>query len=340
MYLNGKWFNKTGAGMNNMNGKILVTGGAGYIGSHVVKLLCDEKYPVVIIDNFSLGQRENVDPRALLIEGDILNESDLNKVFSLDIKIVFHFAAWKAAGESMIVPEKYATNNICGTIGLLNRMMQHGVKHFVFSSSAAVYGNPRYLPIDEKHSLNPENYYGYSKLAIEQNLAWYSRLKDLRYAALRYFNATGYDVDGRIRGKEKNPANLSPVVMEVAAGLREHMEVFGNDYQTPDGTCIRDYIHVTDLAQAHVQAMKYIMNQDKDLVVNLGTGRGHSVLEVIKTAERVTGKKINYSITNRRAGDPEGLVASCTLAAELLNWKAGNSDLDTIIKSMAGIYLT
>jgi UDP-glucose 4-epimerase len=331
---------KTGAVMNKMNGKILVTGGAGYIGSHVVKLLCDEKYQVVIIDNFSLGRRENVDVRALLIEGDVLNETDLEKVFTQDIRMVFHFAAWKAAGESMIVPEKYAKNNISGTIGLLNKMMEYGVKYFIFSSSAAVYGNPRYLPIDEKHPLNPANYYGYTKLAIEQNCAWYSQLKGLRYAALRYFNATGYDINGRIRGKEKNPANLSPIVMEVAAGLRKDMEVFGNDYDTPDGTCIRDYIHVNDLANAHLLAMKYVMDQDKDLVVNLGAGKGHSVMEVIKTAERVTGKKIAYTITARRAGDPQGLVASSDLAAEELNWKTRYSDLETIFKTMAGVYLT
>ena len=325
--------------MNKINGKILVTGGAGYIGSHVVKLLCDEGYPVVILDNFSLGQRENVDVRATLIEGDILNESDLGKAFAQDIKIVFHFAAWKAAGESMILPEKYAWNNICGSISLLNWMINRNVKYFVFSSSAAVYGDPHYLPIDEKHPLNPANYYGYSKMAIEQNLAWYSQLKGIRYAALRYFNATGYDVNGRIRGKEKNPANLSPVVMEVATGIRKDMEVFGNDYDTNDGTCIRDYIHVNDLASAHLLAMNYIVNKEKDLVVNLGTGRGHSVMEVVKAAEKVTGKKINYKITGRRAGDPEELVASSNLAAELLNWNTRYSDLETIFKTMARVYL-
>ena len=325
--------------MNKINGKILVTGGAGYIGSHVVKLLCDGGYPVVILDNFSLGQRENVDARATLIEGDILNESDLEKAFAQDIKIVFHFAAWKAAGESMLLPEKYAWNNICGSISLLNWMINRNVKYFVFSSSAAVYGDPHYLPIDEKHPLNPANYYGYSKMAIEQNLAWYSQLKGIRYAALRYFNATGYDVNGRIRGKEKNPANLSPVVMEVAAGIRKDMEVFGNDYDTNDGTCIRDYIHVNDLASAHLLAMNYIVNKEKDLVVNLGTGRGHSVIEVVKAAEKVTGKKINYKITGRRAGDPEELVASSDLAAELLNWNTRYSDLETIFKTMAKVYL-
>ena len=325
--------------MKRFTDAILVTGGAGYIGSHVVKLLCDEGYAVVILDNFSLGQRENVDRRAVLIEGDILHEGDLKKAFAHGIKVVFHFAAWKAAGESMIDPAKFAWNNICGTLYLLNTMLKQGVKYFVFSSSAAVYGNPHYLPIDEKHPLNPTNYYGYTKMAIEQNLSWYSRLKGLRYTALRYFNATGYDISGTIKGKEMNPSNLSPVVMEVLAGLRPSMEIFGNDYSTADGTCIRDYIHVNDLATAHQLAMKYIIEQDKDLIVNLGTGRGHSVLEIIKTAEEITGRKVNYKIVGRRAGDTEELVASSELANRLLKWQAIYSDLSTIFKTMAGVYL-
>ncbi len=318
---------------------ILVTGGAGYIGSHVVKLLCDEGYKVVILDNFSLGRRENVDTRAILIEGDVLNTSDLNKAFAHGIKVVIHFAAWKAAGESMIDPGKFAWNNICGTLFLMNALLKQGVKYFVFSSSAAVYGNPHYLPIDEKHPLDPTNYYGYTKMAIEQNLSWYSKLKGLRFCALRYFNATGYDINGQIRGKERNPSNLSPVVMEVLSGTRPVLEVFGKDYYTTDGTCIRDYIHVNDLATAHLLAMDYIIDKEKDLIVNLGTGRGHSVLEVIKTAEEVTGKKVNYKIVGRRAGDTEELVASNELANRLLKWQAKYSDLATIFKTMAKVYL-
>jgi UDP-glucose 4-epimerase len=325
--------------MKKKDGNILVTGGAGYIGSHVVKLLCDEGYSVIILDNLSLGRRENVDARADLIEGDILNKQDLKKAFSRDIQVVFHFAAWKAAGESMIDPGKYAWNNIGGTIHLLNAMLEQRIMYLVFSSTAAVYGNPHYLPIDEKHPLNPTNYYGYSKLAIEQNLAWYSKLKGLRYAALRYFNATGYDPNGQIRGKERNPANLSPVVMEVLAGTRPYLEVFGSDYSTPDGTCIRDYIHVGDLATAHLSALNYLVKNNQDLIVNLGAGRGHSVLEVIKTAEEVTGKKVNYKISGRREGDTEELVASSELAGRLLQWEARYSDLRSIFKSMAGVYL-
>ena len=318
---------------------ILVTGGAGYIGSHVVHLLCDEGYEVTILDNLSLGRRENVDPRARLVEGDIMNDADLDSVLAGNVDVVFHFAAWKAAGESMTDPGKYATNNISGTIKLLNAMLQHNVLKFVFSSSAAVYGSPEYLPVDEKHPKNPENYYGYSKLAIEENLAWYSKLKHIRYAALRYFNATGYDVNGRILGQERNPANLTPVVMEVAAGMRDKMQVYGNDYDTPDGTCVRDYIHVSDLASAHLLAMKYLQEEDKNLIVNLGTGSGVSVLDMINTAAKVTGRELKYDIVDRRAGDPEELIASSGMAKKLLGWEAKHSDLETILRSMVKVYI-
>jgi UDP-glucose 4-epimerase len=322
-----------------MNKNILVTGGAGYIGSHVVKLLCNEGYNVFVFDNLSLGRKENLHKKASLTIGDILNMDQLDAVMSKNIDTVFHFAAWKAAGESMNDPAKYARNNICGTLNILESMTKNKVSKIVFSSSAAVYGNPQYLPIDEKHPTNPENYYGYSKLAIEENLKWYSQLKNIRFAALRYFNATGYDIDGQIKGKEKNPTNLSPVVMETAAGVRDKMMVFGADYNTPDGTCIRDYIHVNDLATAHLLAMTYISDNNNDLVVNLGTGEGHSVLDVINTASQVTGKKVNYQIVGRRAGDPENLVASSDLAYQLLGWKAQYSDLETIFKTMSGVYL-
>ena len=318
---------------------ILVTGGAGYIGSHVVKLLCNEGYNVFVFDNLSLGRKENLHANANLIIGDIINMNQLDSAMSKNIDTVFHFAAWKAAGESMTDPAKYARNNICGTLNILESMIKNKVSKIVFSSSAAVYGNPQYLPIDEKHPTNPENYYGYSKLAIEDNLKWYSHQKGIRFAALRYFNATGYDIDGQIKGKEKNPANLSPVVMETASGIRDKMLVFGADYNTPDGTCIRDYIHVNDLAIAHLMAMEYITKNHKDLLVNLGTGEGHSVLDVINTAEHVTNKKISYQIVNRREGDPENLIASSDLASQLLGWKAQYSDLETIFRTMAGVYL-
>ncbi|PKL90245.1 MAG: UDP-glucose 4-epimerase GalE [Ignavibacteriae bacterium HGW-Ignavibacteriae-2] len=318
---------------------ILVTGGAGYIGSHIVQLLCEKNYNVFVLDNFSLGHKSNIDKRVKkVIIGDVRNSEDLEAAFDNEIHAVFHFAAWKAAGESMTNPGKYAENNICGTLTLLNSMVNHNVNKFVFSSSAAVYGSPEYLPIDENHPKNPENYYGYTKLAIEENLKWYSELKGLKFAALRYFNATGYDINGVIKGREKNPANLSPIVMEVVSGERTGMQVYGNDYDTRDGSCIRDYIHVSDLAEAHLLALQYLEEKGENLIVNLGTGNGSSVLEVIESANRITGKNVRYEIIARRPGDPANLVASSDLAYKLLGWKAKYSDMDTIIKSMMPVY--
>ena len=322
-----------------MNNKILLTGGAGYIGSHVAHELISLGYDVVILDNLSTGSIENVSPNSTFIRGDIGNENILDEVFSGGIDAVFHFAAFKAAGESMINPSKYAINNIGGSIKLLNKMVEHNVKYFVFSSSAAVYGSPISLPIKEDHPLNPINYYGYTKLSIEQNLKWFSELKGIKYAALRYFNATGYDIHGRIKGKEKNPANLCPVIMEVISGIREGMEVFGNDYQTPDGTCIRDYIHVNDLSSAHIKALFYLQAGNKNLTVNLGTGKGFSVMELLTSAEKISGKKVNYKISGRRPGDPETLIASSSLAKDILNWTALYSDPEQIFKSMLPVYL-
>ncbi len=319
--------------------QVLVTGGAGYIGSHIVKELCDQDVKVTVFDNFNTGLYENIDSRAGLIKGDIKDIEQLRDAFKKPYDAVFHFAALKAVGESMEKPAIYAQNNICGTLNILNVMAEKNVSNFIFSSSAAVYGTPQYLPVDEKHPCHPESYYGYTKYAIEENLKWYSQLKNIRFAALRYFNATGYDLNGAIKGQEKNPANLCPIVMETAAGIREKMQVFGNDYDTADGTGVRDYIHVNDLAVAHVLAMSYLLKARKDLIVNLGTGKGHSVLEMIKTAERVTGKKIPYEIVGRRAGDPQEIVASGELAYKILGWKAQYSDLETIFKTMAPVYL-
>ena len=322
-----------------MKKNILVTGGAGYIGSHVVQLLCDEGHSVTVFDNFSLGRRENIDPKVdEIIKGDLLNKDDLKKAFIKKFDAVIHFAAWKAAGESMIKPQKYSENNITGTINLMNQMVESNVKNIVFSSSAAVYGVPQYLPIDENHPLDPTNYYGYTKLCIEQNLEWYSKLLKINYSALRYFNATGYDINCKITGKEINPANLSPIVMEVASGEREGMDVYGDNYDTEDGTCVRDYIHVTDLADAHLKAMNYIINNNSNLVLNLGSENGHSVLEVINAAEKVCGKKISYNIADRRYGDPDKLVASSKLAREILGWEAKYSNLQNIFSSMMNVY--
>jgi UDP-glucose 4-epimerase len=315
--------------------KILVIGGAGYIGSHVVKKLCDDGYQVYVFDDLSSGYRTNIDKRAKFFKGNILNIKDLDKAFrKFNVNCVMHFAAFKAAGESMSNPEKYSENNINGTINILNVMLKHGVKLMVFSSSSSVYGNPAYLPLDEKHPLNPESFYGFTKLEIERILAWYSRLGKLNYAALRYFNAAGY---GTIKGKEKNPACLLPIVMEVANGTRDGMTVFGNDYDTRDGTCIRDYIHVLDLADMHEIALRYIA-QGKNLVTNVATGKGNTVLEVIKKAEAITGRKINYTIGPRRPGDPPVSIASGKYVAKLLGWKAKHSDIDNIIRTMWDVY--
>ena len=202
---------------------------------------------------------------------------------------------------------------------------------FIFSSTAAVYGYPEYLPIDENHPLNPINFYGFTKLEIERTLDWYNNLTGLKYAALRYFNAAGYDGKGRINHLEKNPQNLIPIVMEVASGDREKLEVFGNDYKTKDGTGMRDYIHVTDLAVAHIKAIDYLSNHDS-LTINLATGQSHSVLDVIEMTKRISGKEISYDFSNRRDGDPDQLFSSSTMAGDLLKWEPQHSDLDTIIK--------
>ncbi|MBT5759800.1 MAG: UDP-glucose 4-epimerase GalE [Candidatus Marinimicrobia bacterium] len=324
--------------MNNNKQHILVTGGAGYIGSHVVLALLDAGYKVTIFDDLSLGFKSNVDERASFIQGSTLSESELDQALSQGIDGVVHLAAFKAAGESMTNPEKYSTNNMTGTLNLLNAMTKANVKRIIFSSTAAVYGYPMYLPVDENHTLKPINYYGYTKLMVEDVLNWYSELKGISFAALRYFNAAGYDVDGRVPNKEKNPANLLPIVMEVASGMRESMLVFGDDYKTKDGTGVRDYIHVTDLADAHVKALEYIDEKKENLTVNLATGVGYSVLDVIKSAEKVTGKKVPYQIVDRRPGDPDELIAISTKAGDLLGWDAKHSHIDTLLKTMWTLY--
>lgn len=321
--------------------RIGVTGGAGYIGSHVVQDLLAAGHAIVVLDNFSSGNRANIftgTPGYECIEGDVLAPADLAQFLDRGLDAVFHFAASKAAGESMTDPGLYCRNNIRGTLQLLEAMLERGVLRFVFSSSAAVYGEPQYLPIDEKHPLQPINYYGFTKLVIEQNLQWFSQLKGMRYAALRYFNAAGYDVHGRVTGLELTTANLCPIIMEVATGKRANLGVFGRDYATEDGTAVRDYIHVSDLSRAHVLAFDRIMAQDENVVVNLGSERGSSVQEVLDAARKATGQPIPSEDHPRRAGDPPRLVASAGLARELLGWRAEASDLDTILSSMWRIY--
>lgn len=318
--------------------RLLITGGAGYIGSHVVALLLEKKHELVIVDNLEKGNRSNLFSETQLIQGNIQDKSVLENAFSKPIDAVFHFAAWKAAGESMTDPSKYALNNINGTLKLLTFMEKAGTNKFIFSSSAAVYGSPEYLPIDEKHPVRPENYYGYTKLVIEQNLKWYETLKGFKFAALRYFNAAGYDPKGRVRGLERTPANLLPIIMEAAVGIRKDFEVFGTDYETPDGSCVRDYIHVADLAKAHVLSLDYLDSEKKSLTVNLGSEKGYSVLEMVRLAEEMVGGSIPHKISGRRAGDPAKLLASSAMAQRLLQWVPEYSEAKTLLKTMWDVY--
>ncbi|GAB1484904.1 UDP-glucose 4-epimerase GalE [Treponema sp.] len=318
--------------------KILIIGGAGYIGSHVSREFLDKGHEVMVFDNLSSGLERNLFPEAQFIKGDILDTAALNAAMQGDFDAIVHLAAFKAAGESMIKPEKYSLNNITGTLNILNAACEQGIKRIVFSSSAATYGEPQYLPIDENHPTEPENYYGFTKLEIERFLSWYDKLKGLRFAALRYFNAAGYDVQGRIGGLEKSPANLLPVVMEAACGMRPKVQVFGTDYDTKDGTGVRDYVHVNDLAVGHLAALEYMVKNDKSLTVNLGSEAGFSVLELIEATRRITGRPVEAEIVGRRPGDPAKLTASSARAHELLGWTAKYSDVDTLVRTTWNAY--
>ncbi|MCU0609777.1 MAG: UDP-glucose 4-epimerase GalE [Chitinispirillaceae bacterium] len=317
---------------------VLVVGGAGYIGSHVVRALLDKKFSITVFDNLSTGCRENLFDGASFIMGDIREFAQISEAMKREFDAVIHLAALKAAGESMLTPGVYAVNNISGTINLLNAAIDANVKHIVFSSTAAVYGAPHYFPVDETHPCDPENFYGYTKLEVERILQWYYKLHGLRFAALRYFNAAGYDPAGRIAGLERNPNNLLPIVMEVAAGIRKQLEIFGDDYETPDGTCVRDYVHVSDLADAHVAALDYLARNDTSITVNLGTGKGISVMEMVTTARQITGRPIPSVVSPRRAGDPAALFASSNAALKILGWKATRSDVGTLVASTWKMY--
>ncbi len=319
--------------------KVLVIGGAGYIGSHVVKELMKNKHEVTVFDNLSSGLLCNLFSENTFIAGSILNQNEIEAAFSRGFDACIHLAAFKAAGESMIEPEKYSVNNLTGTINILNAAVKNKCFNIVFSSSAAVFGEPQYLPINEEHPKNPENYYGFTKLEIERVMQWYDQLKGLKFAALRYFNAAGYDPDGQITGLEQNPANLLPVIMEVACGTRKELSVFGNDYDTRDGTCIRDYVHVTDLAVAHVKALDYIASKRESLTVNLGSETGITVTEMLEAARKITKKDIPTKYVERRAGDPACLYATSALAREKLQWQPQNSDIQTLVESTWKAYL-
>lgn len=323
--------------MNTSTPDILVVGGAGYIGSHVVKALRDAGRQPVVFDNLSTGLRENLFPDIPFIHGDLLIPEQVRAAMR-GIRSVIHLAALKAAGDSMLEPERYALHNLNGTVNLLHAAGTAGVRHFVFSSSAAVYGEPQYLPLDENHPTEPANFYGQTKLQIEMLLSWFSRLRNMRYAGLRYFNAAGYDPDGEVRGLEKEPNNLLPLVLETLLGWRENLEVYGTDYDTEDGSCIRDYIHVSDLADAHLRALNFLEEHDEDLVLNLGTSKGISVLEILDAARKVSGMDLPVILSDRRPGDPAVVLASAEKAERLLEWSPAFSDVETILKTMLAAY--
>ncbi len=310
---------------------VLVTGGAGFIGSHVVDLLIHSGHRVTVLDSLEKGHRDAVHPEAAFVQGDCGDASLLKTVFEgSDIEAVLHFAAYIEAGESMVAPERFYVNNTARPLILLETMLQAGVKKFVFSSTAATYGEPQYTPMDEAHPQEPTNAYGHAKLLVEQALGWMARLRGLSFAALRYFNAAG--CSGHL-GEDHHPeTHLIPLILDVAAGKRDSIKIFGTDYPTPDGTCIRDYIHVEDLASAHLLALE-ALGEGRVLKCNLGNGQGYSVREVIETARRVTGHAIPVIEEPRRAGDPAVLVASSDLARQELGWAPRQPELETIVRS-------
>lgn len=310
---------------------ILVTGGAGYIGSHTVKELMKYSTKAIVYDSLVKGHQEAVSGVPLVV-GDILDEQILDKAFKeFNIDAVIHFAAYSLVGESMADPQQYYHNNICGTLNLLKVMLKNKVNRIVFSSTAAVYGEPTEIPISEDSPKIPTNVYGKTKLMIENILEDYERAYGLKYISLRYFNAAGADESGEI-GEDHTPeTHLIPLVLQTALGKRDNIAVFGNDYPTPDGTCIRDYIHVTDLACAHVLALQALEQGSDSRVYNLGNGSGFSVKEVIETAEKVTGTRINTRRSSRRPGDPAVLVASSERIKKELGWKPRYPHLDQII---------
>ena len=313
---------------------ILVLGGAGYIGSHTVYELIDRGEDVVIIDNLETGHAEAVHPLARFYQGDIRDRAFLDSVFDKEkIEAVIHFAANSLVGESMVNPLKYYDNNLCGTKVLLESMVSHGIDKIVFSSTAATYGEPERVPIVETDKTEPTNTYGETKLSMEKMFKWTGFAHGLRYVSLRYFNACGAHVSGEI-GEAHNPeTHLIPLILQVPNGKREYISIFGDDYDTEDGTCVRDYIHVTDLAQAHILAVKYLADGNESNIFNLGNGVGFTVNEVIETARKVTGHPIPAKVSPRRAGDPAKLIASSEKAKTVLGWKPEHADLEEIIAS-------
>ena len=312
---------------------ILVTGGAGYIGSHCVAALCARGADVVVVDNLSTGHREALKGGRLYV-GDVGDRTFLEGVFRQEqIEAVIHFAAFSLVAESMAVPEKYFRNNCMAGLTLIDTMLKFGVPYLIFSSTAATYGEPDYVPIDEEHPKNPTNAYGESKLIVERMLRWNDSAHGLKYVALRYFNVAGALGDGSI-GEDHNPeTHLIPLVLATALGQREKLSLFGTDYPTRDGTCVRDYIHVEDLIDAHLLALEYLKAGNPSAAFNLGNGQGFTNREIIETARRVTGCAIHVSEEGRRPGDPAALIASSEKAMEVLGWNPKHAAIEDIIGS-------
>jgi len=310
---------------------ILATGGAGYIGSHYVLYERARGNEVVVLDNLIYGHREAV-LDAPLVVGDIADRKFLDRVFTdYPIDAVVHFAAFASVGESVSHPERYYGNNVAATLNLLEAMREHGVRNFIFSSSCATYGNPQYVPMDEKHPQAPINPYGESKYMCEKMLAAYDHAHGFRFGSLRYFNAAGADPEGRIGESHDPETHLIPIILQVATGQRDSLKIFGSDYDTPDGTCIRDYIHILDLAQAHSLALDKLRAGGDSGFYNLGTEFGYSVREVVNVCEKVTGKSIKLVEDVRRPGDPPRLVASAAKAKSELGWKPAYTDLEKTV---------
>ena len=311
---------------------ILVCGGAGYIGSHAVHQLIARGEEVVIVDNLQTGHRGALHPQAVFCEGDIRDAAALDRIFTeRSIEAVIHFAANSLVGESMEKPLLYFNNNVYGMQVLLEAMVRHGVDKIVFSSTAAVYGEPKRVPIREDDETNPTNAYGETKLTMEKMMKWVSRASGVRYVSLRYFNAAGALPDGSIGEDHKTETHLIPLILQVPTGRRDHITVYGDDYPTPDGTCLRDYIHVVDLADAHMRALDYLRRGGESDIFNLGSGSGFSVKEMIAAAEKATGKAIAVEIGARRAGDPAQLIASSEKARTVLGWQPQFTDVEEVI---------
>jgi len=312
--------------------KVLVVGGAGYIGSHMVKMLSLAGHDVVTLDNLSNGYKDAV-KYGEFIEGDIADAELLNNLFSKTaFDGVMHFASYIQVGESVEKPSMYYKNNVTNTQVLLDAMLEHGIKSFIFSSTAATFGEPEYIPIDEAHPQKPINPYGHSKLMVEQILADFDHAYGLKSVSLRYFNAAGADAEGELGERHIPETHLVPLVLQAASGRRDNIAIFGTDYDTPDGTCVRDYIHINDLCSAHLLGLEHLVAGGDSKAYNMGNGQGYSIKEVIDVAKKVTGNDFEVKLAERRDGDPAKLVADSTLLQKELGWSPQYTDLETIIR--------